>query len=109
MRAAHHPPGARPREQVQPQLGGDALRARGRAVVLARVQDDEGVSRADEQRDFVEGIFFGHAGEEKYDMTGMLEGLRALDDGRHRAEFYRMWRAGYSAGFTHPKSLETMG
>jgi type II secretory pathway component PulF len=35
--------------------------------------------------------------------------MRVLDDGRHRAEFYRMWRAGYSAGFTHPKSLETMG
>lgn len=34
---------------------------------------------------------------------------RALDDGRHRAEFYRMWRAGHSAGFTHPRSLEVMG
>jgi type II secretory pathway component PulF len=35
--------------------------------------------------------------------------LQVLDDGKHRAEFYRMWRAGYSAAFTHPKSLETMG
>jgi type II secretory pathway component PulF len=42
-------------------------------------------------------------------MNGVLAAMRALDDGRHRAEFYRMWRAGYSAGFTHPKSLETMG
>lgn len=42
-------------------------------------------------------------------MTSMLSALGALDDSRHRAEFYRMWRAGYAAGFTHPKSLETMG
>jgi type II secretory pathway component PulF len=34
---------------------------------------------------------------------------RSLDDGRHRAEFYRMWRAGHSVGFTHPRSLEVMG
>ena len=32
-----------------------------------------------------------------------------IDDGRHRAEFYRMWATGFGAGFTHPKSLETMG
>jgi type II secretory pathway component PulF len=42
-------------------------------------------------------------------MTSILAAWQALDDGRHRAEFYRMWRAGYSAAFTHPKSLETMG
>ncbi len=42
-------------------------------------------------------------------MQGALSAFRALDDGRHRAEFYRMWRVGHSAAFTHPKSLETMG
>jgi type II secretory pathway component PulF len=42
-------------------------------------------------------------------MLSVMAAWRALDDGRHRAEFYRMWRAGYSAAFTHPKSLETMG
>lgn len=42
-------------------------------------------------------------------MQGVLAALQSLDDGRHRAEFYRMWRAGYSAAFTHPKSLDTMG
>lgn len=31
------------------------------------------------------------------------------DDSRHRAEFYRMWAAGHSAGLTHPASLENMG
>lgn len=40
---------------------------------------------------------------------GVLAAMRALDDGCHRAEFYRMWRAGYAAGFPHPKSLEIMG
>jgi type II secretory pathway component PulF len=40
---------------------------------------------------------------------GTLSAMGALDDGRHRAEFYRMWRTAYGAGFTHPKSLETMG
>lgn len=40
---------------------------------------------------------------------GALAAMRALDDGRHRAEFYRMWRAGYAAGFTHPKSFDVMG
>jgi type II secretory pathway component PulF len=42
-------------------------------------------------------------------MKSVATALRALDDGKHRAEFYRMWRAGYSAAFTHPKSFETMG
>lgn len=42
-------------------------------------------------------------------MSATLAAARAIDDGRHRAEFYRMWRAGYSAGFPHPKSFETMG
>lgn len=35
--------------------------------------------------------------------------LRALDDGRHRAEFYRMWASGHSAGLAHPSILEMMG
>jgi len=42
-------------------------------------------------------------------MATILAALSRLDDGRHRAEFYRMWRAGCSAAFTHPKSLEAMG
>lgn len=39
----------------------------------------------------------------------MLAAFRQLDDGRHRAEFYRMWATAHAAGFTHPQSLETMG
>ena len=31
--------------------------------------------------------------------------LRAFEDGRHRAEFYRAWRVGVSAGLTHPAIL----
>jgi type II secretory pathway component PulF len=42
-------------------------------------------------------------------MPSVVASWRALDDGKHRAEFYRMWRVGYAAAFTHPKSLETMG
>jgi type II secretory pathway component PulF len=42
-------------------------------------------------------------------MSGTLTAYRTLDDSRHRAEFYRMWRTGLSAGFVHPKSFETMG
>lgn len=42
-------------------------------------------------------------------MTGVFAAFRALDDGKHRAEFYEMWRTMYAAGFTHPKALETMG
>jgi type II secretory pathway component PulF len=42
-------------------------------------------------------------------VQGALAAFSALDDGRHRAEFYRMWTVGHSAGFPHPKSLETMG
>lgn len=38
-----------------------------------------------------------------------LVAMRALDDGRHRAEFYSMWRTMYAAGFAHVKALETMG
>jgi type II secretory pathway component PulF len=41
-------------------------------------------------------------------MTSAAAALRALDDSRHRAEFYRMWHAGFSAAFTHPQTLETM-
>ncbi len=42
-------------------------------------------------------------------MTAALAAIRALDDGKHRAEFYDMWRTMYSAGFPHPKTFETMG
>ena len=42
-------------------------------------------------------------------MASTLAAWRTLDDSRDRAEFYRMWRAGYAAAFTHPKSFETMG
>lgn len=41
--------------------------------------------------------------------TSVAAALRALDDGRHRAEFYRMWRLGVAAGLTHPAILGTMG
>lgn len=39
----------------------------------------------------------------------MLSAFRALDDGRHRAELYRMWATAHDAGFSYPKALETMG
>jgi len=42
-------------------------------------------------------------------MAGTIAAWRALDDSRDRAEFYRMWLAGYSAAFIHSKSFETMG
>lgn len=42
-------------------------------------------------------------------MSSALTAYRTLDDSRHRAEFYRMWRTGYAAAFTHPRSFETMG
>jgi type II secretory pathway component PulF len=42
-------------------------------------------------------------------VQGALAAFRSLDDGQHRAEFYRMWALGLEAGFAHPKSLETMG
>jgi type II secretory pathway component PulF len=42
-------------------------------------------------------------------VTAGLAALRALDDGRHRAEFYQMWRTMYAAGFAHVQALETMG
>ncbi|MGD0484152.1 MAG: type II secretion system F family protein [Gemmatimonadales bacterium] len=32
-----------------------------------------------------------------------------LDIGRHKAELYRMWLAGYHAGLEHPHVLETLG
>ena len=35
--------------------------------------------------------------------------LNELDEGRHRAELYRAWRVGLSAGFTHDFSLEQIG
>src|SRR6185503_10696069 len=39
----------------------------------------------------------------------MLAAFNSLDDGRHRAEFYRMWAAGHASGLPHPKTLEEMG
>jgi type II secretory pathway component PulF len=42
-------------------------------------------------------------------VPGAFAAFSALDDGRHRAELYRMWATQHAAGFTHPKSLETMG
>lgn len=42
-------------------------------------------------------------------MKTISAAFKSLDDGKHRAEFYRMWRAGHSAAFTHPKSFESMG
>ena len=35
--------------------------------------------------------------------------MRALDEGRHRAELYRGWGMGLGAGFVHAKSLEQLG
>lgn len=35
--------------------------------------------------------------------------MRALDEGRHRAELYRGWSVGLSAGFPHATSLEQLG
>lgn len=42
-------------------------------------------------------------------MSSLLSGWRRLDDSRDRAELYRLWHAGMSAGFTVPRSLELMG
>ncbi|HVZ48612.1 MAG TPA: type II secretion system F family protein [Gemmatimonadaceae bacterium] len=42
-------------------------------------------------------------------MSAARAALRALDDGRARAEFYDMWRTMHAAGFAHPKAFETMG
>lgn len=35
--------------------------------------------------------------------------LRSFEDGRPRAEFYRMWQLGVRAGLTHPAILRTLG
>lgn len=42
-------------------------------------------------------------------MNHLSAAIRQLDEERHRAEFYRMWHTALRAGFTHPKSMETMG
>ncbi len=42
-------------------------------------------------------------------MPSFLSAYRALDDGRHRTEFYRMWRTAVHAGFTNEKALKTIG
>lgn len=41
--------------------------------------------------------------------TSVAAVLRAFDDGRDRSEFYRGWRAGLSAGMTHPTILAQVG
>ena len=41
--------------------------------------------------------------------TGIAAVLRAFDDGRQRAELYRMWRVGISAGLGHAATLEKAG
>ncbi|MHB1297559.1 MAG: type II secretion system F family protein [Gemmatimonadaceae bacterium] len=41
--------------------------------------------------------------------TGIRAVLRSFDDGRDRSEFYRGWRAGISAGLTHPHILSQLG
>lgn len=41
--------------------------------------------------------------------TSLFQAFRALEDGRHRAELYRMWARGHDAGLAHPASLEMMG
>lgn len=38
--------------------------------------------------------------------TSVAAVLRAFDDGRARAEFYRSWRSGHAAGLPHPTILE---
>ncbi|MBI2407873.1 MAG: type II secretion system F family protein [Gemmatimonadetes bacterium] len=42
-------------------------------------------------------------------MPSFLSAYRALDDGRHREEFYRMWRAAVHAGLTNEFALRTIG
>lgn len=39
----------------------------------------------------------------------IVRAWKDLDVARHKAEFYRMWLAGYSAGLVHPKTLAAMG
>lgn len=39
----------------------------------------------------------------------VLGALRRLDESRFRAELFRAWGAGVSAGFTHAVSLEHPG
>jgi type IV pilus assembly protein PilC len=40
---------------------------------------------------------------------GVAAVLRAFDDGRHRAEFYRTWQLGLSSGLTQPAILGLLG
>src|SRR5512141_2610790 len=42
-------------------------------------------------------------------VPSFLAAYRQMDDGRHRTEFYRMWRAAVHAGFTNEKALKTIG
>ncbi|MBX3173651.1 MAG: type II secretion system F family protein [Gemmatimonadaceae bacterium] len=42
-------------------------------------------------------------------MSSVAEFLRGFETGRERAEFYRGWRAGVSAGLAHPTILSTVG
>ena len=41
-------------------------------------------------------------------MASFLSAWKQLDDGRDRAEFYRMWLSGASAGFTVPRIMDLM-
>jgi len=42
-------------------------------------------------------------------MPSFLRAYRALDDGRHREEFYRLWRTAVHAGMTNERALSAMG
>jgi type II secretory pathway component PulF len=42
-------------------------------------------------------------------MPSLSSALATLDAPRHKAEFYRMWLAGYHAGLEHPLTLASMG
>ena len=42
-------------------------------------------------------------------MPSFLAAYRELDDGRHRAEFYRMWHTAAHAGFTNENALRAIG
>jgi type IV pilus assembly protein PilC len=42
-------------------------------------------------------------------VPSFIAAYRALDDGRHREEFYRMWRAAVHAGLTNEHALKTIG
>lgn len=47
----------------------------------------------------------GASGTRRVMGTSLLAVMRAFDDGRNRAEFYRGWRMGLTAGLSHPMIL----